>query len=208
MKKEFLIERDGKQFATYKGLLDEAHSHGLKAVTTTLLQIPSDENKNLAICQAVIVTEKGTFSGLGDASPANAGRIAANALIRMAETRAKARAFRDAVNVGVVSIEELGEDDHEPAPRKVQVTRETVEQAAQEIKPAESRRLDALTVFKEYAHSQAKSANPADLEDAWQKAQNWFTTHYGDLDKADAATIHKAYETLKKLKEQTARRAS
>jgi hypothetical protein len=58
------------------------------------------------------------FSGLGDASPENVGRTIAPHLIRMAETRAKARALRDAVNVGATAMEELSDgDDAPPAPR-------------------------------------------------------------------------------------------
>ncbi len=119
MKKEFIVERSGRSFALYAGLLEEAHSQGLKSISTTLLQIPSDDNGRVAICQATVQTEKGTFSGLGDAAPENVARPMATCLIRMAETRAKARALRDAVNVGVVALEELaGEgDEAEEGPR-------------------------------------------------------------------------------------------
>jgi len=49
------------------------------------------------------------FTGIGDANPANVNRKIAAHIIRMAETRGKARALRDAVNIGIVSLEELGE---------------------------------------------------------------------------------------------------
>jgi hypothetical protein len=124
MKREFLIERQGKVFALYAGLLDEAHQHGLSGITTALVQIPTPENGNMAICQAVVTMDvwddehtqawrQREYSGLGDANPANAGKIAGNALIRMAETRAKARALRDAVNAGAACVDELPDDDHE-----------------------------------------------------------------------------------------------
>jgi hypothetical protein len=115
MKKEFTVERDGKTFVLYAGLLDLAHERGLKAITTTLVQIPNELNGNVAICHATVETEQGTFTGLGDASPGNVNRMMSPHLIRMAETRAKARALRDAVNVGVTALEELADvDDLEP----------------------------------------------------------------------------------------------
>jgi hypothetical protein len=106
MKKEFIVVRKGKTFVLYAGLLNEAHEQGLKSISTTLLQIPTDENKNVAICQATVETSKGTFSGIGDAAPNNVAEPMLNCLIRMAETRAKIRAIRDAVNIGVAVLEE------------------------------------------------------------------------------------------------------
>jgi hypothetical protein len=109
MKREFVINRHGKDYVLYAGLLDEAHQQGLSAIRTQLLQPPAPENGQVAICLAEVTTERGTFTGLGDASPDNVSRAMVNALIRLAETRAKARALRDAVNVGMLSFEELAE---------------------------------------------------------------------------------------------------
>jgi hypothetical protein len=111
MKREFMIERQGRSFVLYAGLLNEAHQQGLKAIRTHLLQIPSLDNGNTAICFAEVETERGTFTGIGDASPDNVARVMSPHIIRMAETRAKARAMRDSINVGVVAVEELGELD-------------------------------------------------------------------------------------------------
>ncbi|HEX2035164.1 MAG TPA: hypothetical protein VHS99_13345 [Chloroflexota bacterium] len=109
MKREFVINRHGKDYVLYAGLLDLAHQQGLQAIKTHLIQAPTAENGQVAICLAEVTTEKGTFTGIGDADPGNVNRMMANALIRMAETRAKARAMRDAVNVGLVALEELAE---------------------------------------------------------------------------------------------------
>ena len=62
-----------------------------------------------AIVAAEVETDRGGFSGIGDASPANVARAMLTCTIRLAETRAKARALRDAVNVGVAALEELGD---------------------------------------------------------------------------------------------------
>ncbi len=111
MREEYMIERQGKKFVLYAGLLEEAHTRGLRSIETELLQIPSLENGEVAIVRAVVRTEEGKFSGIGDASPENVNRAISPHLIRMAETRAKARALRDAINVGVTAFEELGGED-------------------------------------------------------------------------------------------------
>ena len=97
-----------KEVATYAGVLARAHEEGLTSITTELVQVPHPDNGMVAIVTAKVVTTKGTFTGIGDANPDNVGRKIVPHLIRMAETRAKVRALRDAVNIGMVSLEELG----------------------------------------------------------------------------------------------------
>ena len=96
-----------KDVVLYAGLLSQAHEEGLARLKTSILQIPTEENGRLAIVKAEVETSKGLFEAIGDACPENVDPFLAPHLIRVAETRAKARALRDAVNVGVVSFEEL-----------------------------------------------------------------------------------------------------
>ena len=128
MRDEFLIMRQGKQYVLFAGLLDEAHNRGLRGIDTELVQVPTPENGNVAVVKATVEMEDGrTFSGIGDASPENVGRNIVPHIIRMAETRAKARALRDAVNVGATALEELSDGDDSgaapanyPPPRGIQ----------------------------------------------------------------------------------------
>lgn len=152
MKKEYIITRQGKDFVLYEGLLDEAHQQGLKRISTTLIQIPHEDNGNTAVVQAEVETGKGVFAGIGDAAPSNVNRMILPHLIRMAETRAKARALRDAVNIGVTAVEELGDfDDNgdEPGgrPAAVRETRESYDRSeikASPYKPASANQLATI----------------------------------------------------------------
>lgn len=99
-----------KEVASYRGLLHLAHEHGLRSVRTELVQFPSAANDGTAIVRAVVRTGKGVFTGIGDANPKNVNPKVAPHAIRMAETRAEARAFRKALDIGVVALEELEAD--------------------------------------------------------------------------------------------------
>ena len=123
MRDEFMITRQGKQYVLFAGLLDEAHTRGLVGIDTELIQVPEETNGQVAIVKATVQIEDSgqgpsggsgelrTFSGIGDASPQNVSRNIVPHLIRMAETRAKARALRDAVNVGATALEEISDGD-------------------------------------------------------------------------------------------------
>jgi hypothetical protein len=139
----------------YAGLLEEAHARGLRSIETELLQVPGVENGEVAIARAVVRTEEGKFSGIGDASPGNVSRAIVPHLIRMAETRAKARALRDAINVGVAALEELGDEEVVPEPareaRSVQSSRtpasqagESKDEVSKEALPATRKQLNYL----------------------------------------------------------------
>lgn len=97
----------GKDFILYNGLLELARGRGLKLITTDVIQVPSKENGFYAAAKAEVQTDDGIFSGIGDASPDNVNITIRPHLLRMAETRAKARALRDAVGVDMVAYEEL-----------------------------------------------------------------------------------------------------
>ena len=96
-----------KEVVKYPGLLGRAHEASLKRIETQIVQIPTEGNGMMAVVHATVETEKGLFTGAGEATPENTNSRVGRYLISMAETRAKARALRDAVNIGVVSLEEI-----------------------------------------------------------------------------------------------------
>jgi len=96
----------------YAGVLDLATQKGLLKLEVELLQFPTKENGNEAICRAVAESKTGeVFSDIGDANPNNCHSMIAKHLIRMASTRAKGRALRDMCNIGIACLEELADFD-------------------------------------------------------------------------------------------------
>lgn len=109
------IKKDGrivayKEVVSFRGLLHKGHEAGLHGIETTVLQRPSKDNSETAIVHATVRITKGTFTGTGDANRNNVNARIAPHIIRMAETRAVARALRLALDIGIVALEELEAD--------------------------------------------------------------------------------------------------
>jgi hypothetical protein len=105
---EYIVWIQNKPFVRFAGLLKMAHEQHLVALAESWTY--NDETVSLA--HAVAIFEDGRrFEGSGDASPSNVTRKVAPHFRRVALTRAKSRALRDALNIDMVSVEELGETD-------------------------------------------------------------------------------------------------
>lgn len=102
-----IVTLQKKDFILYSGLLILAHERGLVGIDTEPIEI--DWQNGRFVFKAVVHMKDGSFTGYGDCTQHNTGRMIYPHAIRMAETRAKARALRDAVGLGLTSYEELGE---------------------------------------------------------------------------------------------------
>jgi predicted nucleic acid-binding Zn finger protein len=108
----FITNIKGKDFCLYAGALDLSMQKGLMKLEVELLQFPTKENGNEAICRAVAEGKYGeVFADIGDANPNNCHSMIAKHLIRMASTRAKARCLRDMCNISIAAVEELADFD-------------------------------------------------------------------------------------------------
>lgn len=104
-----------KEVVSFRGLLEMVHEDRLQETSTVLIQAPAKENGDTAIVRAIIRTSRGSFSGIGDASPRNVSAMIAPHIIPMAETRALARAMRLATGCGMTALEELPDGSFELA---------------------------------------------------------------------------------------------
>ncbi|SDZ27139.1 hypothetical protein SAMN05660462_02472 [Proteiniborus ethanoligenes] len=110
----FIVRLNGKEFVKYEGLLNAAHEMGLKSIRVEIIQLPNDSNNMTAICRANVENDaSGVYVDYGDASPQSVNSKIVPHIIRMASTRAKARALRDFTNIGMTAIEELNPNDVE-----------------------------------------------------------------------------------------------
>jgi hypothetical protein len=96
----------GKEFIQYAGLLAMAHEQGLLELSAEFISVTPE----LALAAAHAFFADGRkFWDAGDATPTNVHQRVRVHFARVALTRAKARCLRDALNIGMVAVEELEE---------------------------------------------------------------------------------------------------
>ncbi len=102
-----IINLQGKEFVTHSGLLEVAHKIGIESIQTELI---SPIITDVVVFKATVKLSDGMYcEAHGDASEKNTNEKIAPHMLRMAETRAVNRALRFATNIGMCSIDELGE---------------------------------------------------------------------------------------------------
>jgi hypothetical protein len=95
---------NGKPFVRYAGLLAMAHELGLQHLEATFISVTDQ----LALAQATATFLDGRrFTESSDATPENVHFGVRPHFARLALTRAKARALRDALNISMCAVEEL-----------------------------------------------------------------------------------------------------
>ena len=123
-KRGHICNLKGKKYVLFPGLIELAHENGLKSITNDIISI--DMQAQTAVCQCTVIGERGTFVTHGDATPQNTGKMVASAFIRMAETRATARALRFYLGIGMTARDELPSNgngaDQEPEQPKEPIT--------------------------------------------------------------------------------------
>ncbi len=107
--KPYIVNVQGKDFITFPGLLAVGHDKGLTSIETDLV----NTNLETPVVKATVKLGDKSFTGYGDATSGNVAKKVAGALLRMAETRAIARALRFACNIDMTALEEIGVGDDE-----------------------------------------------------------------------------------------------
>jgi hypothetical protein len=101
---------DGRLYVTHSGLLRIATRKRCRSIETVLQENHSDPAAGRWVFKATVIKHASSsgFVAYGDADPTNVSPLVRGAELRVAETRATARALRRAYGIGLCSVEELG----------------------------------------------------------------------------------------------------
>jgi len=140
----WIVKIENKEFVRFPGLLDLGHQKGISSIEVDIVQMPTKDNGNFAVCRATVMSKIGeTFIDVGDASPSNTSSKVSRHLLRMASTRSIARALRSYTNVGMTALEELSDfndaipESGQPKQRKTK-PKTTQKPAAKKKAPAKA----------------------------------------------------------------------
>ena len=101
---KWITKVHGRDFIQYAGLLALAHEQGLTELGAQFISV----TEALALAFAWAQFKDGRkFWESGDATPTNVHQQVRAHFPRVALTRAKARVLRDALNIGMIAVEEL-----------------------------------------------------------------------------------------------------
>ena len=104
---QYVVQIQGKPYIKYTGLLAMAHARGLVELTATWTY----NDAELSLAHAIAIFKDGRrFEESGDAAPSTVMKQVAPHFRRVALTRSKSRTLRDALNIDMVAVEELGDE--------------------------------------------------------------------------------------------------
>ena len=106
-KDKHIVTIKGKQFITFAGLLDRAYREGLEDIRIIDLRV--DWDKKAAYCIAACKIGEKEIMSAGSGTVENCNTMVAGHFVEMAQTRAFARCLRTALNIDLVSKEEMKE---------------------------------------------------------------------------------------------------
>ncbi len=204
--KQFIKQLQGKDFVLYSGLLDLGHQKGIRRINVEVEQLPTGDNDHVAVCRAIIESTTGEeYIEWGDANPKNVNSKVAAHILRMAATRAKARALRDFTNIGMTCLEELGgyEEGEEPVDIKPKVAikpKQPVPQAKEEPPSEPPPKNNPIPLNSKQAQGKPSVAQLKAIENLASRrgiksgmldeaAQSQFGTSYTELSPSDAAAF-------------------
>lgn len=100
--------KDGDQFVYLRGLLRLAHERGIRRTSSRVAQSPAVDHPVAVVTYGYEFSDGAYFEASADAHGKNTKAEMVIYLTAIAEARAKARALRDAFNISLCSVEEIG----------------------------------------------------------------------------------------------------
>jgi len=165
--RKWILDLKGKAFITYKGLVMLADEQGWSGTKTEL--VFADREANRFEFKATVTGEAGTYEGHGDADPSNVGRMIIPHMLRMAETRAIARALRQYTRCELTAAEEMGGNDEPQGGRRQQRAAAKAPAQGESPKDIADARRALNTILEDYKV-------PAGKFDQWLRSKNRPTT--------------------------------